>query len=47
VVRWVTVAAAAFIFIVSRAPFLYWLTTDYVFTNRRIIVRGVHRAQRT
>lgn len=41
VVRWVTVAAAAFIFIVfALRPFLYWLTTDYVFTNRRIIVRG-------
>ena len=41
VVRWVIVAAAAFIFIVfALRPFLYWLTTDYVFTNRRIIVRG-------
>jgi uncharacterized membrane protein YdbT with pleckstrin-like domain len=40
-VRWVIFIVCAVIFVVFAVrPFLYWLTTDYVFTNRRIIVRG-------
>ncbi|MEZ5117199.1 MAG: PH domain-containing protein [Candidatus Nanopelagicales bacterium] len=38
--RWVIALGGLFILIVfTIRPFLYWLTTDYVFTNRRIIVR--------
>ncbi|TAK71266.1 MAG: PH domain-containing protein [Actinomycetota bacterium] len=38
--RWAIFGVAVFILIVWTArPFIYWLTTDYVFTNRRIIVR--------
>lgn len=39
--RWIVLAVAAFIVIVfSLRPFIYWVTTDYAFTNRRIIVRS-------
>ena len=39
--RWALVVAGLFILIfwVVR-PFLYWITTQYVFTNRRIITRA-------
>ncbi len=38
---WATWIIAAFIVIVFVVrPFLYWVTTQYVFTNRRIIVRS-------
>ena len=37
---WLTVGVAAFLFIVFAVrPFLFWITTQYVFTNRRIIIR--------
>ena len=40
IVRWMIVGAGAFILIWQVAlPFLRWLTTQYVFTSRRIIVR--------
>jgi uncharacterized membrane protein YdbT with pleckstrin-like domain len=40
-VRWFIFIVVAVIFVVFTVrPFLYWLTTDYVFTSRRIIVRG-------
>lgn len=38
--RWVVIAGAIVILVVwAIGPFLRWLTTDYVFTDRRIIVR--------
>jgi membrane protein YdbS with pleckstrin-like domain len=38
--RWVVIGGAIFILVVwAIGPFLRWLTTDYVFTDRRIIVR--------
>lgn len=38
---WITWIVAAFIVILFVIrPFLYWVTTQYVFTNRRIIVRS-------
>ena len=38
---WITWIVAAFIVILFVIrPFLYWITTQYVFTNRRIIVRS-------
>jgi len=40
ILRWIVFAGAAIIVIVwTIRPFLRWLTTDYVFTDRRIIVR--------
>ncbi len=40
IIRWIIVGAGAFILIWQVAlPFLRWLTTQYVFTSRRIIVR--------
>ncbi len=40
IIRWIIVGAGAFILIWKVAlPFLRWLTTQYVFTSRRIIVR--------
>lgn len=40
VIRWIIFGAAIFILIWQVAiPFLGWLTTQYVFTSRRIIVR--------
>ncbi len=40
IIRWIIVGAAAFILIWQVArPFLGWLSTQYVFTSRRIIVR--------
>lgn len=39
--RWALIAVAAFIFIAFAVrPLLYWITTQYVFTNRRIILRS-------
>jgi uncharacterized membrane protein YdbT with pleckstrin-like domain len=39
--RWVIFGVVLFVFIVfTIRPFIYWLTTDYAFTNRRIIVRS-------
>lgn len=39
--NWTLVLVAAFVFVVwVIRPFLYWITTQYVFTNRRIIVRS-------
>ncbi len=39
--KWVVIAGAILILILwSIRPFLHWLTTDYVFTDRRIIVRS-------
>ncbi|MFN8125751.1 MAG: PH domain-containing protein [Candidatus Nanopelagicales bacterium] len=41
VLSWVTWVVALFLIIVFAVrPFLYWVTTQYVFTNRRIIVRS-------
>lgn len=41
VTTWVTLLVGLFILIVfAIRPFLYWITTQYVFTNRRIIVRS-------
>ena len=38
--RWAVIGGAIFILVVwAIGPFLRWLTTDYVFTDRRIIVR--------
>jgi uncharacterized membrane protein YdbT with pleckstrin-like domain len=38
--RWVVIGGAIFVLVVwAIGPFLRWLTTDYVFTDRRIIVR--------
>ncbi len=38
--RWVILAAAVVILILwAIGPFLRWLTTDYVFTDRRVITR--------
>jgi membrane protein YdbS with pleckstrin-like domain len=38
--RWLVIGGAIFILVVwAIGPFLRWLTTDYVFTDRRIIVR--------
>lgn len=38
--KWVVIAGAILIVILwTIRPFLYWITTDYVFTDRRIIVR--------
>ena len=38
--KWIVIAAAVLILILwAVKPFLRWLTTDYVFTDRRIIVR--------
>ncbi len=38
--RWVVLLGSLFVIIIfSARPLIYWLTTDYVFTNRRIIVR--------
>lgn len=38
---WLSVIVAVFVLIVFVIrPFLYWITTQYVFTNRRIIVRS-------
>lgn len=38
---WVIWVVALFVFVVFVIrPFLYWVTTQYVFTNRRIIVRS-------
>lgn len=40
-VKWVVIAGAILIVILwSVRPFLRWLTTEYVFTDRRIIVRS-------
>lgn len=40
IIRWIVAGAAVYIFIWQVAlPFLRWLTTQYVFTSRRIIVR--------
>ncbi len=40
IIRWIIVGAGAFFLIWQVAlPFLRWLTTQYVFTSRRIIVR--------
>ena len=40
IIRWIIFGAAIFILIWQVAiPFLGWLTTQYVFTSRRIIVR--------
>lgn len=39
--RWIIVLAGLFILVVwVIRPFLYWVTTQYVFTNRRIITRA-------
>jgi uncharacterized membrane protein YdbT with pleckstrin-like domain len=39
--RWIIFALFAFTFIVfTIRPVIYWLTTDYAFTSRRIIVRS-------
>ncbi len=39
--RWIIALAGLGIFVLYAArPFAYWFTTDYVFTNRRIIVRS-------
>ena len=39
--RWAVVVGAVVILIVwAIGPFLRWLTTDYVFTDRRVIVRS-------
>ena len=39
--RWVVVAAGVLILILwALVPFMRWLTTEYVFTDRRIIVRS-------
>lgn len=41
VAQWVVVIVGLFILAVFVVrPFLYWITTQYVFTNRRIIVRS-------
>lgn len=41
IAAWATVIVALFLIIVFAVrPFLYWITTQYVFTNRRIIVRS-------
>ena len=41
VIRWVVLAAGILILVLwAIGPFLRWLTTDYVFTDRRIIVRS-------
>lgn len=41
IASWVTWIVALFLIIVFAVrPFLYWVTTQYVFTNRRIIVRS-------
>lgn len=39
--KWVVIAGAVLIVVLwAIRPFLRWLTTDYVFTDRRIIVRA-------
>jgi uncharacterized membrane protein YdbT with pleckstrin-like domain len=39
--RWVIIVVGlAFIIVFAIRPFLYWITTQYVFTNRRIITRA-------
>lgn len=39
--RWALIVVAAFVIIVwAVRPFLYWITTQYVFTSRRIIIRS-------
>ena len=39
--RWVIViVAVALIIVFAVRPFLFWITTQYVFTNRRIITRA-------
>ena len=38
--RWIILAAALFVLVVwVIRPFLFWFSTHYVFTNRRIIIR--------
>jgi uncharacterized membrane protein YdbT with pleckstrin-like domain len=41
ILRWVVIAIAVLILLIwAVKPFLDWLTTQYAFTNRRIIVRS-------
>lgn len=40
-IRWIVLAGGIFILVLwALVPFLRWLTTEYVFTDRRIIVRS-------
>jgi uncharacterized membrane protein YdbT with pleckstrin-like domain len=46
VLRWVILAAAVIVLIWwSLRPFLFWLTTRYVLTNRRVLMRNGVRAR--
>ena len=41
IIRWIVLAGALVILVVwAVVPFLRWVTTEYVFTDRRIIVRS-------
>ncbi|MDQ1323188.1 MAG: hypothetical protein QG661_2581 [Actinomycetota bacterium] len=41
IIRWIVLGVGAFILIMwAIRPFLRWITTEYVFTDRRIIVRS-------
>jgi uncharacterized membrane protein YdbT with pleckstrin-like domain len=41
ILRWIVLAGGLLILLLwALVPFLRWLTTDYVFTDRRIIVRS-------